>query len=530
MTVADLLVQRLLEYGVRQVFGYPGGQLTPLYDALYRAEKLRHILARDEQAAAFMADGFARATGTPGVSLAVCGPGVLNATTPLATAFTDSIPMLVISGQIPTRGRGLRSGFYHENEQHRVVESCVKAFARLEDPQAVIATLDHLWITIQHGRPGPALLEIPLDVLRAPVEAPSVPVPTLPAPLVPPTADIEALARLLSTWQRPLLLVGGGVVSSGASAVVVKLAESLGCPIFYTGMGKSAVPNDHPLVAGMPWTRATSDVRDMDECFSPLWRQADGLLALGCRFTQLTTGTWSMPLPPQIAQIDIDAAELGRHYPLKLGLHGDIRLSLEALLKLMPREARPLWTILPPLPEPWEFPQLPVMATLHRRLRRDAIIVADVTRLAYMMMVDYPIYQPRTFSHPAGYVSMGYGIPAAIATRAAFPERQVVAVLGDGGFQMCGMELATVVQEKLPILILLINDNCLTLIKALQERRFENRTLGVDLVNPDFGLFSQAFGIQHWAVETTEQLDAALKEAVPYCTTRPGVIEIRLTS
>src|SRR4051812_32923524 len=165
MTVADLLVRRLLDFGVRQVFGYPGGQLTPLYDALHRAGKPRHILARDEQAAAFMADGFARATGSPGVALAVCGPGVLNALTPLASAFTDSVPMLVISGQVPMRGRGLRSGWYHENDQRRVVEPCLKAFARVEDPQAILPTLDQLWTTIQQGRPGPALLEVPLDVL-----------------------------------------------------------------------------------------------------------------------------------------------------------------------------------------------------------------------------------------------------------------------------------------------------------------------------------------------------------------------------
>src|SRR5690242_21340528 len=165
LPAADLLVRRLVDYGVRQVFGYPGGQLTPVYDALYREPRVRHFLARHEQAAAFMADGFARATGRPGVCLAVCGPGVLNAATPLAAAFTDSVPVLLVSGQVPRAGRGLRSGYYHENDQLSACATCTKAALRAEDVGQIVPCLDRALLTATAGRPGPVLLDVPVDVL-----------------------------------------------------------------------------------------------------------------------------------------------------------------------------------------------------------------------------------------------------------------------------------------------------------------------------------------------------------------------------
>ncbi len=289
--VADLLVRRLFELGVRDVFGYPGGQLTPLYDALYREPRVRHILARHEQAAAFMADGYARATGRPGVCLAVCGPGVLNAATPLMTAYTDSIPVLLISGQVPRAGLGPRTGYYHENDQRSVCATLTKKQIRVENPSELVAAVDDAWTTLTAGRPGPVLLEIPVDVQCAEVEADSLPaLPETPVPLAPDASSIDRLARLVSSWQRPLILAGGGVVSAGAEGALQRLAEHWGAPVFHTANGKCAFPTDHPLSAGMPWRRATSDLSGMAEQFSPLFTEADGLLAVGCRFTQLDDG------------------------------------------------------------------------------------------------------------------------------------------------------------------------------------------------------------------------------------------------
>jgi acetolactate synthase-1/2/3 large subunit len=528
-TGADALVRRLRDHGVRHVFGYPGGQLTPIYDALYREPSIRHFLARHEQAAGFMADGYARATGRPGVCLAVCGPGVFNAATPLATAFTDSVPVLLISGQIPTRGRGLRSGYYHENDQLTACATMTKWAVRAEDVADVVPALDRAFAALMEGRPGPVLFEVPLDVLRA--EMPPGAWPPLPEAAAPPSpsrADVANLAKAIKGWSRPLLLAGGGAVSAGAGAALMQLAERLSAPVFHTAMGKSAVPADHPLAAGLPWHRATSDLTNMGSFFSPLFSEADGLLAVGCRFTQLATGGWTLPLPlplgKSVAQIDIDPDEIGRHYPAAASAVGDARLALQALLDALPPEPRAPWAK-PQRPlEPWRLPGMDLIGPLRRALPRDAIVAADITRLGYLMLADFPVYQPRTFLHPAGFVAMGHGLPAALGAKAAFPDGAVVAVMGDGCFQMCGMELATAVQERLPVVSVVVNDGALTLIKAIQQRRYESRFLGVDLLNPDFGTFAQAFGVRYRRADDDAAFEAALREAL--AAGAPALIEV----
>jgi acetolactate synthase-1/2/3 large subunit len=308
--------------------------------------------------------------------------------------------------------------------------------------------------------------------------------------------------------------------------LLVHLAERLGAPVFTTLMGKCAIPSEHPLAAGLAWFRATSDLTEMAPLMSPLFAEADGLLAVGCRFSQVSTGNWSLPMPPAIAQIDVDRSELGRHYPLTLGINSDARTALGRLLELLPDKRRSPWTSLKSSRDPWRLPGLDLIGPLRRLLPRDAIVVADITRLAYIMLAEFPVYEPRTFLHPAGFVAMGYGIPAALGVKAAFPNRTVLTVVGDGGFLMSGMELATAVQEKLPIIIVLINDNCLTLIKAIQERRYQSRFLGVDLVNPDFGLFAKAFGVAYWLTASDADFETVLKEAV--ASKKTALIEVRL--
>jgi acetolactate synthase-1/2/3 large subunit len=527
-TGADLVVRRLRDHGVRFVFGYPGGQVTPIYDALAREPAIRHVLARDEQAAAFMADGYARATGEPGVTVAVCGPGVLNAATPLATAFTDSIPVLLLSGQVPSAGRGPRSGYYHENDQGAACATFTKLQARAERGTDIIPELDRAFQALTHGRPGPVLFEIPLDVQRSDGRDQALPaVPAKHPPAAVKASEIERLARLLDTWQRPLLLAGGGVISAGAEALLTQLAERLGAPVFITPMGKCAIPSHHPLAAGLPWHQATSDLTNMESFFSPVFRQADGLLAIGCRFTQLTTGGWSMPMPPALAHIDIDPEEIGRHYQVTQGITADAAEALRPLLAALPSAARTPWAKPERTAKPWRLPGLDLVAATRRVLPADAIIAADVTRLSYIMVVDFPVERPRTFFNPAGFVAMGHGLPAALGAKAAFPDRTVVAVAGDGCFLMSGMELASAVQERLPVIVILVNDGSLTLIKAIQQRRYEGRYLGVDLVNPDFGQFAAAFGVRHWRVDSDASFETALREAVSLGET--ALVEVRVS-
>jgi acetolactate synthase-1/2/3 large subunit len=515
----------LRDYGVRQVFGYPGGPLAPLYDALYRAPEVRHILARHEQGAAFAADGAARATGQPGVCIAVCGPGAFNAATPIAGAFSDSVPVLLINGQVPSRDP--RSGYYHENDQLTAFATITKAQIRVEAVGDLAASLDRAWTLTMQDRPGPVLFEVTGDALRG--AAPDKPLPPPPAPperRQPKSADVDRLARLLGNWRKPLLMVGGGVISAEACAELFELAERLGAPVFHTLMGKSAMPTNHRLTAGLPWKQGTSDASDMARFMSPLFAAADGMLAIGCRFTQVSTGTWALQPPKALAQIDVDAAEIGRHYPAVLGIQADARETLRALLGVLPAERRPPWTVADPPREPSRMAGMDLCASIRRTLPTETIFVADVTQLAYRMLVDFPVFEPRTFLHPAGGVSMGYGIPAALGAKAARPDRPVVAIVGDGCFQMTGMELATAVQEKLPVVIVLIHDGSLTLIKMIQHRKYDNRFIGVDLHNPDFGLLAQAFGVRAWRVDSEPTLETALREAVS-CG-QPALVEMIL--
>jgi acetolactate synthase-1/2/3 large subunit len=330
----------------------------------------------------------------------------------------------------------------------------------------------------------------------------------------------------LTYWRKPLLLVGGGAIAAGAGALLVRLAEQLGAPVFHTFMGKSAFPDDHSLAAGLPWSQATSDLTNMEEFMSPLFAQADGLLAIGCRFTQSCTGSWALRPPAALAQIDIDPAEIGRHYPVTLGITADASATLRALLDRLPAAPRPAWTSLARPPSTHGPAGFDLLGVLRRSLPRDAVIVGDITRYTYLMLAGFPVYQPRTFLHPAGSVAMGYGIPAALGAKVAFPERTVATMVGDGCFLMSGMELATAVQEQIPLLIILINDGSLTLIKQIQHRRYGDRFLGVDLRNPNFNQFAAAFGMRCWTVDARESFETALREA--QASGEPALIEVRV--
>jgi acetolactate synthase-1/2/3 large subunit len=294
--------------------------------------------------------------------------------------------------------------------------------------------------------------------------------------------------------------------------------------VLHTINGKCALPTGHPLAAGLPWSRATSDLSGMADFLSPLFAEADGLLAVGCRFTQAATGSWVLK-PPPLAQVDVDEEEIGRHYPVQCGVRADARLALEALLPLLPEKNRPPWAAPKPARTPWRLPGMELLAALRRALPADAVLSADVTRLAYILMAGFPLERPRTFLHPSGAVAMGYGLPAALGAQAAFPGRAVVAVVGDGGFLMSGMELATAVQEKLPVVVVLVNDHSLTLIRATQQRRYQERYIGVDLVNPDFGKLAEAFAVGYRRAESDAAFEAALKDML--ASGRPALVEVR---
>jgi acetolactate synthase-1/2/3 large subunit len=363
---------------------------------------------------------------------------------------------------------------------------------------------------------------VPVDVLRAEVpDALADPPPQTPRP-APSSRDVESMASLIMGWQRPLILAGGG--ATGASSALQRLATLLGAPVFHTGNGKGAFPASHPLHAGLPWVRATSDLSGMAGNFSPLFDHADGLLAVGCRFSQLTTGSWTLKVPPSLAQIDVDPEEIGRHYPISRALVCDAALGLEALCETLEDRPRRPWAEVPPRP-PWRLPGMDLVRPLRRALPADGIVCADVNRLAYVLMADLPLEAPKLFLHPAGAVAMGYGLPAALGAKVAMPDRKVVAILGDGGFSMCAMELATAAQEGIGVVVLLVNDSCLTLIKNTQQLRYGDRFVAVDLANPDFGKLAEAFGVAYARADGDDALEAELRKA--FASGRTSVIEVR---
>ncbi|NBO91193.1 MAG: thiamine pyrophosphate-binding protein [Planctomycetia bacterium] len=514
MTAAFGLVHRLAQHGVRHVFGYPGGQLTPIYDSLIDYPEIRHFLTRHEQAAAFMADGYARASGRLGVCLAVCGPGVYNAATALATSHTDSIPVLCVSGQVSTKAAGLRSGYYHENEQAAACRHFTKAVYRAERADQVIPLLDSAIQTATTGRSGPVLFEVPVDVLRSPGETVPDHLPSVEVPIAP---DVTQAVARIRCWSRPIILVGGGAI--GAEDQVAALASGLGAVVYHTANGKSVYPD----AEGMPWDRVTSDLSDMGPYLSVAFDQADGVLAVGCRFTQLATGSWRLAMP-ELIQIDIDQTEIGRHYQPVIGLVGDAAKTIAAMASYFPKP-RPIWYS-SSKPSEWLLGGMDISTVLNDTLPADAIVAADVTRSAYILMSRLRLRGRRSWLHPAGSVAMGYALPAALGAKTASGQRPVVAVVGDGGFQMSALEMATAVQEKLPIIIILFNDSCLTLIKATQERHYPGRTTAVKLNNPDFGRMAGAFGFEYSEVDTEEKIRRAVTNAL--ASGRPALIEVTL--
>ncbi len=531
MNGSQLLVQCLRDAGARTVFGMPGGHTAGIYDALRAQSEIRHILFRNENAGAMMADAYSRASGRPGVCLVAAGPGLTNSTTGLGTAYVDSVPMLAISGQIPRAAIGANRGYFHEMDATALTAPLTKWNATARSADDIPALVQRAFQEMSSGRPRPVHLDLPVDVLAEATSADPLSSAPLEKP-APTQAESEQAAQLLSTAKRPLIIAGGGVVSANAGEQLLELAERLGAPILLTPMGQGSVPADHPQVAGSLFHAITSDLSGMEQNLSALPEHADCVLAVGCRFSQLATGNWALRLPEALIQIDIDPEELGRNYPVALGICADAAVAVGALLDALKADHgeatasdwSQLRTSLPARPR-WKIDGFDIAPVLRRVLDRDAIIACDVTRLYYMLLANFPVYEPRTLLHPSCFITLGYGIPAAIGAKAAHPDRQVVSVCGDGGFLMTAQELACAVQEDLKFVTVLINDNCLSAIKGIQNRTYGGRHMAVDLVNPDFMKLAEAYGVRGTRVTRMEQFEPALCEAL--AADRSTLIEVK---
>jgi acetolactate synthase-1/2/3 large subunit len=397
--------------------------------------------------------------------------------------------------------------------------------ARADKAADVPAVMAEAFRRLQSGRPRPVHVEVPVDVLGKPCEGPLARVHGDPPP--PPDAQaVSRAARLLISAKRPLILAGGGAV--GASRELLALARALGAPVLTTVMGKGAIPETHPLAAGLTWRGITPDLLDMERLFSTLLGRADVLLAVGCRFTQLATGNWAMPMPPRLIHLDVDPEVIGRRNRPEVGVVADAREGLGALLEAVAGGPRPqrvaAWTRQARQARP---PMRPFVRALRRALAADAIIVADVVRAAYPLLAELPVRRPRSVLSSVGFFAMGHGLPGAVGAKLAFPKRQVVALAGDGGFLMTGQELATAVQENVPVVCVVVNDGSLTAIRTLQDKHCGGRRFAVHLKNPDFGAYARAFGALGLTVRRPRELAPALGRALR--SRRPALLDLRYT-
>jgi acetolactate synthase I/II/III large subunit len=509
------LVQRA---GATTVFGIPGVHTLELYRGI-GGSGLRHVAPRHEQGAAFMADGYARVTGEPGVCVLIGGPGLTNAITPIAQAYHDSIPMLVISGAVPAAQRDL--GEIHDLPDQRALLETVTAFSHtVADPSELGEVMDRALEVFGSRRPRPVHIALPLDVIGQPADVDGW-TPRAPAP---PTADPDAIARaasLLTGADRPLVLLGGGAADAGPEALAV--ARSLAAPVGLTINGRGIVPDADPLCLGSALSFPP---------VSDLLRAADATLLVGAQLSELELWGLSEPLElPNLVRIDIDADQLDRRWPAAVGLHGDAAATLSALAPLLPapdagREAntaaevaRARATLAPPA-EVARFSEL--LKLLDRVLPEDRIIAGDSTQPVYAANHLLGMARPRSWLMPIGYGCLGCALPMAIGAKLAAPDRPVLALAGDGGFQFTIQELATARDLGVAVVALVYDNRGYGEIRDAMDHA-GIRHVGTDATTHDLVAIAEGFGVAATRSRSLAELEGQLAAAL--AAEMPAVIE-----
>jgi thiamine pyrophosphate-dependent acetolactate synthase large subunit-like protein len=514
LTGADLVVETLLRNGVDTVFGIPGVHTLALYDALHE-RPMRHILARHEQGAGFMADGYARASGRPGVAFIITGPGVTNVATPVGQAYTDGSPVMIVSSNVASPYLDAMKGNLHDlKNQMAVMEAVTQWNERVLDasdtPAAVAEGLNRL----TNGRTRPVHIELPIDVMDE--RAGAVEIPAVVAQPVPPKPrDIEAAVDFLSVANKVIVYVGGGAVVSSASEAIISIAERFSAPIVSSVMGKGAVPEDHPLFLATIWDRS-------DPMANAFFEEADTIIVIGSKLGAQATGIFSLPIPERMIRIDIDAEEMERNANPDIAIVADAGLaSLELATALAERNLH--LKSFPPdriakakqylLDTGFGADRNEYIQAIRRAMPSDGITVWDMTMMSYVACYRYPVLEPRTFLFPAGYGTLGFALPAALGAKLACPEKDVVAFVGDGGFQFTMQELATAVMFDINIPIVIFDDSTYSAVKDAQKHWREGRYQAVDLVNPDFTKIAEAYGIPWVRAESAEALEQEIGNA-----------------
>ncbi len=517
MTGGEAIVDSLLRHGIDTIFGLPGVQTYGLFDAFARnANRLRLINARHEQTTAYMALGYACATGRPAAYAVVPGPGVLNTTAALATAWGLNAPVLCLTGQVPSALIGRGRGSLHElPDQLATLRSLLKYAERIEHPSQASHLMARAFQEMQSGRPGPVALEMPWDQFTATADVtPQAPLPKHPNP-VPDTEKMEALAKLLEAAKAPMIWVGGGALH--ASAEIRALAERVGAPVVSYRSGKGIMDDRHAL--GLSVAAAY-----------PLWPQTDLLVAFGTRLESPTMRWGKQPEGLKIARIDIDPVEM-RRLRVDLGIVADSAdaarilaarvgprrdpARAEAIARQKAKSAQDIQSV---------QPQMSFLEVIRDVLPSDGILCDEMTQTGYVSWFGFPFHAPRTLITSGFSGTLGAGFPMALGVKVAHPDRAVVALTGDGGFLFGGTELATARQHGINLVTVLFNNSAYGNVMRDQHRLFEGRDSGSALVNPDFQMFARSFGVPSWRVTDADGLRTALVEAL--AANSPTLIEV----
>lgn len=526
MTGGQAVVAALQAHGVECVFGMPGVHNLALYDALCDAPTIQHVVVRHEQGAGFAADGYARATGRPGVAITTAGPGAANALTAIAEAWSDSSPVVLIASHIESPYVEQERGFGHELlGQLELFKTATRFRTRPTRVADIGPAIAEAFAQAQQGRPRPVVVQIPQDVLNGTDEV-TIEQPRQTAPQGAQTGLVRTAADMLARARTPAIYAGVGVHRSGAHTELLALSELLDAPVFTTAQGKGAIPEDHPLAVGNRWTGEPELIKLLSE--------SDLLLGVGTRFGATDTVQWQLPLPETIIHIDVDAEELGRNVRAEVVLEGDAKTVLGQLVHALQaqdhgRASRrsELQTVLRRVdsaavdswPEPLKF-----LRDLRAGLARDAIVFCD-SLIQYWAARHFPVLAPRAMHLPWTFGTLGSSLPMAIGAKVAFPERQVVTLCGDGALMFTLPELATAVQAGANIVVVVCNDRGYGAMRMHQQRRF-GRFIASDLVTPDFAAVAEAFGARGMRVESAAEIGPALEAAL--AESRPVLIDVPL--
>ncbi|OPX84156.1 MAG: Acetolactate synthase large subunit [Pelotomaculum sp. PtaB.Bin104] len=516
ITVAEALVRCLEQENVELIFGYPGGAILPVYDALCNST-IKHVLVRHEQGAVHAADGYARATGKVGVCLATSGPGATNLVTGIANAYMDSIPMILITGQVPVSQIGTDA--FQEVDITGITIPVTKHNYLIKDPKQLPQVIKKAFHIASTGRPGPVLIDLPKDVAQAKIKytyPKNVQLPGYKPTYKGHPAMVSQAAKLIMASKRPVIYAGGGVRISNAAAELRQLAEVISAPVTHTLMGLGCFPGEHPLFLGMLGLHGTRYANlSVTEC--------DCLIAVGARFDDRVVANLEGFAPnAKIIHIDIDPAEIGKNVRPDLPIVGDIKLVLEALLPMLKKRKNSEWVA---QVQEWKKtyplnynsegdlkPQC-VIEMIFEAAGSSAIIVTDVGQHQMWAAQYYKFNEPRSFITSGGLGTMGFGLPAAIGTQMGAPDRQVILITGDGSIQMTLQELATAVEQKLPLKIFVMNNRQLGMVRQLQEFYCDKRHIAIDFqLDLDFAALGKVFGMAGYTIETSGQLADLLPE------------------